>query len=286
MDVVTLDVVIAVKDRASVHRCVSTLIAQINLVDTLSLGQILLCDGGSLTPTCQHQLAQVAKLPNVKILRCFHQGFNKSWLLNRGLAAATSQLVLVSDIDILWSAATLKQLSLAAMSQPNCVYSVRSVKESNPTAKATQRQRYTYIITGSNAAKRVEVYLAKVSAVERPGCGLLCAQKALFQQMGGYRDCFKGWGWEDQDFLIRAQLLGYSVEALGSVVHITHGDSSRNALHEKCSPQRSRDRNILRCLDGLTKGHLLGDLPLEKSTNFRFPRSISVQYPYNLCDLP
>ncbi|MGB3298424.1 MAG: galactosyltransferase-related protein [Phormidesmis sp.] len=285
MDIVTLDVVIAVKDRASIYRCVSTLLAQINLVDMLSLGHILLCDGGSLTATCQHQLAQVAKLSKVKILRCCHQGFNKSWLLNQGLAAATARLVLVSDVDILWSAATLKKLSLAAMRQPNCVYSVRSVKESDPSAKAAQRQRYSYHITRNNEAARVEIYLAAVSSVERPGCGLLCAQKTLFQKIGGYRDCFQGWGWEDQDFLIRAQLLGYSVEALGSVVHITHGDSRRNALHQQRSPQQSRDRNILRCLNGLAKGQLLGDLPQKNPVARQFP-TVSVQYPANLCDLP
>ncbi len=289
MGAITLDVVIAVKDRATVFRCVSRLLAQMNLVENISFGKILLCDGGSRTKACQEQLAQVSKLPGVEVLHRCHPGFNKSWLLNQGLAAATARLVLISDIDILWNAATLKNLAMAAVSEPNCLCSVRSVRESNLAAKAIRRQRYTYRIMQTPKTARVEVYLAPLSAADRPGCGLLCAEKTVFQQIGGYRDCFQGWGWEDQDLLIRAQLLGYTVAALGSAVHLTHGDISRNALGQ-CSPEWSRDHNILRCLNGLAEGHLLGDLPSEQSVTRaatrRFPCSISVRYPPNLCGLP
>lgn len=293
MGTVTLDVIMAVKDRTTVFRCVSTLLAQMNLVEEIALGQILLCDGGSLTQSCQQQLAQVAELPGVQVFPYARQGFNKGWLLNQGLAAATARLVLISDIDILWDAATIKSLAMAVVSESNHIYSVQSVRESNPAAKAIRRQRYAYRIVRTAEAARVEVYLAPLSplpAADRPGCGLLCAEKRVFQQIGGYRDCFWGWGWEDQDLLIRAQLLGYPVAALGSAVHLTHADISRNALHGQCSPEWSRDRNILRCLNGLAKGQLLGDLPLKQSvvnnSSRRFPCSVSVQYPSNLCGLP
>ena len=290
MGAITLDIIIAVKDRTTVFHCVSTLLAQMNLVEGVSSGKILLCDGGSLTQSCQQQLAQVSKLPNVSVLHCFHQGFNKGWLLNQGLAASTARLVLISDVDILWNAATLKNLAMAVIGEPNHIYSVRSIRETNSMAEAIRRQRYTYRIVQTAETARVEVYLAPLSAVDRPGCGLLCAERKAFQQIGGYRDCFWGWGWEDQDLLIRAQLLGYTVAALGSAVHLTHGDNSRNALHGQCSPEWSRDRNILRCLNGLAKGKLLGDLPGEDSVAHqaprRFPCSISVQYPPDLCGLP
>ena len=290
MGAITLDVIIAVKDRTTVARCVFTLLAQINLVEEIALGKILLCDGGSLTQSCQQQLAQVAELTGVEVLPYSHQGFNKGWLLNKGLAAATARLVLISDIDILWDAATIKALALAVVSEPNRVYSVRSVKESNPAAKAIRRQRYAYRIVRTAEAARVEVYLAPLSAADRPGCGLLCAEKRVLQQIGGYRDCFWGWGWEDQDLLIRAQLLGCTVATLGSAVHLTHGDDSRNALHGQCSHEWSRDRNILRCLNGLAKGQLLGDLqqcvvgnaPNVDNASRHFPCSVSVQCPPNL----
>jgi hypothetical protein len=301
-----LDVVIAIKDRDTVLRCVSTLIAQMQLAK-IALGQILLCDGGSRTFECKRQLQQVAQLTPVKILSRPHAGFNKGWLLNQGIQTATAPVVLISDIDILWQADTLENITTAAAAHPHHFYCVKSVQESEINAvamrqfpwKASQRDasrtpsRYSYRLSQTPSETTVSIYAAKAEAL-RPGCGLVCAQRDLFWQVGGYRHCFWGWGWEDQDLLMRAQLLRYSVAELGVVTHLSHGDAVRNAfdyadnrpdnLLNKPStlPAQSRDRNILICLKGLAQGNLIGDLPDANRLNTGSSGPIRVQYPPQL----
>ncbi|NJN04575.1 MAG: glycosyltransferase family 2 protein [Leptolyngbyaceae cyanobacterium RM1_1_2] len=160
MKPIELDVIIPVKDRATVGQCVSNLLAQIELVEGMGLGQILLCDGGSCQSDCQQQIRQVAQSPSVIALACPHLGFNKGWLLNQGLEAATAPIVLISDVDILWNAAVLSSLGTAAASHPERLYYVRSVQESQPTAAAVQRLRYAYRLERLAAGDRVEVYPA------------------------------------------------------------------------------------------------------------------------------
>ncbi len=256
-----LDIIIPVKDRTTVLRCVATLLEKIALCEEIFLERILLCDGGSQLAACQSQLQQVAQFPQVKVLACPHTGFNKSWLMNQGLAAATAPLILMSDVDILWNEAALSGLGIAAADHPECLYAVKIVQESERGSAAPQRPRYTYCLEQLPRGSSVEVYLASPdSSSRRPGCGLLCAQKSLFQQVGGYRHCFQGWGWEDQDLLMRSQLLGYAIAELGTVVHLSHGDDQRNLKNGQFTPVQSRDHNILRCLDGIAQGKLIGDL--------------------------
>jgi glycosyltransferase involved in cell wall biosynthesis len=263
-----LDIVIPVKERVTVERCVSTLIAQMVQAKGLKLGRILLCDGGSHTVACCKQLAKVSQWPAVEVLSFAHKGFNKAWLLNQGLQAASAPIVIISDVDILWPAETLEAMAAAAAVHPSTLYHVQDVQESEPGNVATQRSRYAYRLTQMADKTSVEVCRAELSVDAqpqdlRPGCGLVCARRSLFQQLGGYRHCFQGWGWEDQDLLMRAQLLGYPVLPLGTVTHLSHGDSARNAFAGQLAPQESRDRNIRLCLAGLASGKLRGDLPLE-----------------------
>jgi glycosyltransferase involved in cell wall biosynthesis len=262
-----LDIVIPVKERITIERCVLTLIAQMLQTKGLKLGRILLCDGGSRTMACCEQLEKVSQWPAVEVLSFAHKGFNKAWLLNQGLQAASAPIVITSDVDILWPAETLEAMAIAAAVHPSTLYHVQAVQESEPDNVATQRSRYTYRLIPMAGKTTVELSLnVDVDAQPqdlRPGCGLVCARRSLWQQIGGYRHCFQGWGWEDQDLLMRAQLLGYRVLPLGTVTHLSHGDSQRNAFAGQLAPQESRDLNIRLCLAGLASGKLRGDLPLE-----------------------
>ena len=261
MNAIALDIIIPVKDRGTVLRCVSTLLEQIEAAQGIGLGKILLCDGGSEEASCQQQLHQVSRFQAVEILQRPHPGFNKGWLLNQALAATTASVILISDVDILWPGETLKLLGTAAARRSDCFFCVQSVKETQANTVAVQRPRYTYRVTRSQTESRVEVYTELPTIDRRPGYGLLCGQRALFQRVGGYRHCFQGWGWEDRDLLLRSQLLGVDVAELGTVTHLSHGDDRRNAFTPDSTPQQSRDRNIRRCLQGLAQGKLLGDWP-------------------------
>ncbi|NJN31471.1 MAG: glycosyltransferase [Synechococcales cyanobacterium RM1_1_8] len=271
MERLALDVIIPVRDRSTVVDCVTTLREQASQARGFVLGRILLCDGGSREADCRSQLAQVNQWHDVEVLHCGSAfDFNKGWLLNQGIATATAPLILISDVDILWNTESLEALAIAATSHPHQINAIQSVVESRPQDGAVQRPRYGYRIEAQGEGFRVEVYAVDSAAASsgaasagamRPGCGLICARRSRFQDLGGYGHGFRGWGWEDQDFLMRAQLSGCAVGQLGWVMHLSHGDGLRNRFAGEQMPQASRDQNIRRCLAGLAQGRLLGDLP-------------------------
>jgi glycosyltransferase involved in cell wall biosynthesis len=272
-----IDVIIPIKNRLTLSDCVAELIAAIDRALEIELGVIWICDGGSSDRDCQQQLQQVAQLPCLTVLDRPHPDFNKGWLLNQGIAAATAPILLISDVDILWNDSAIMALVNAAAQNPQQLYCIQSVQESMSNNPAIDRPRYTYCIDRSNAT--VEVYPAPPPGSQRPGYGLLCGSRLLFQSVGGYRHDFRGWGWEDQDLLIRAQLLGYGVSELGQVIHQSHDDADRNSF-AACTPQTSRDRNIRICLAGLAEGRLMGDLIPGTLPG----KPIQVLYPSELCD--
>ena len=305
MAIVTVDIIVPVKNRETVQIVVETLMRELAAAKKIVLGQLLLCDGGSTEPTCLRQIETVSRWKGVRVLQCersdgaakFESGFNKGWVMNQGLAAATAQVVLMTDVDILWTADTLEAIALAAAHHPQLIYSVLNIRESDPTAVAVRRARYTYRIEpqktdtlmDTSTDVLVEICPASVDGKKRPGCGIVAAQRQVFESIGGYKECFVGWGWEDQDLLIRAQLLGYVVVGLGEVVHLSHGDERRNKIAK--SIEESRDRNIMRCVIGLKRHQLLGDLLRDKSVEdgslksnsaMRNYRNISVRYPSEL----
>jgi glycosyltransferase involved in cell wall biosynthesis len=191
-----IDVIIPIKDRPTLLDCVSVLIAAIDRALDIELGTIWICDGGSSDRHCQAQLHQIAQLPCVTVLDRPHPDFNKGWLLNQGIAAATAPILLISDADILWNDLAVIALTNAAAGNPQQLYCIQSVQESMPNNSAIARPRYTYRITQSNTA--VEVYPAPPSGPQRPGYGLLCGSRSLFQAIGGYRHDFRGWGCRSQ----------------------------------------------------------------------------------------
>jgi glycosyltransferase involved in cell wall biosynthesis len=279
MKSIVLDVIIPIKDRTTLLDCVAALIVAIDGASDVELGQLIVCDGGSSNDECQRQLQAIVQYPGVIVLDRPHTGFNKGWLLNQGIAAATAPILLISDVDILWNVTTVEALAHAAAQHPEQLYCIQSVQESSPKNVAIARPRYAYWLDRANAT--VAVYPAPPPGLQRPGYGLLCAQRSLFASIGGYRHDFCGWGWEDQDLLMRAQLLGYSQCELGEVIHQSHGDADRNAF-ATCTPQQSRDRNIHICLAGLAAGRLLGDLTPGVEPGPTMP--IHVIYPPELCD--
>jgi len=281
-----LDVIVPVKNRETVNTIVRTLLREMAAISSVALGQLLLCDGGSTDAKCLQQIEAVSELRGVTVLSCEHAGFNKGWLLNQGLAMASADTVLISDVDILWRADALATIAGVAANHSQRIYSVEDVRESEQGTAAVRRQRYTYRIDSQQSGTLVEICADSAQDNERrPGCGIVCAQRQIFERIGGYKETFSGWGWEDQDFLIRAQLLGFEIATVGGVVHLSHGDEQRNASGEPV--ERSRDRNILCALESLKRGQLTGDwiqspAPSDTPQTQLDYRNISIQYPPEL----
>ncbi len=268
-----LEVIIPVKDRAEVRQCVQS------LLEIAAVQRIWLCDGGSQQPDCLTAVATVATTERVQWVKFPTTQFNKSHLLNQGILLTSSQFLLISDADIIWTNDTIQALLKIVAETDDLICSVSEVKEVNADTIALRRQRYTYQIqTELDPMKVTIISTEAMSSVIRPGCGLICARRTTLLKLGGYKECFQGWGWEDQDLLMRARLLGVPIQVAGEVTHLSHGDAQRNQSFPHLQPIESRDRNILLCLQQLAEGYFWGDLPTRQAFSPCQP-SIQIQIP-------
>jgi glycosyltransferase involved in cell wall biosynthesis len=270
-----LEVIIPVKDRFEVLQCVESLARFSALV-----AKILVCDGGSTDAQCLEALKKLQRHHNVEVLQFQTPGFNKSILINKGIERARSEFTVISDTDILWSEAALKALLNKVRSDANTICYVGEVEESIPSSVARKRDRYTYKVRVTEQVAFIDI-VSDGTCLHRPGCGLICARKSTLIALGGYKEIFSGWGWEDQDLLIRASLFGIQVRADGGVTHLSHSDKTRNRHHDNVSPSFTRNRNIIACLKSLSEGVFKGNLQLDevsqpqlKQIHFRLPSSL------------
>jgi glycosyltransferase involved in cell wall biosynthesis len=268
-----IDVIIPVKNRPEVERCIES------LIHLPQIKQILICDGGSQT-SHSHVLEKIRHWPKVKILDFPMPGFNKSYLMNQGILCASAEFVLMSDADIVWNGDTLNLLFQSVKSDEKRICSISQVIETQPGTIALKRTRYTYSMI-QNQDKAIVIIQNATEGNHRPGCGLLFTRRSTLVALGGYKEFFCGWGWEDQDLLMRAQLLGISIDSVGHVIHLSHADEKRNSLHDEIPPSVTRNRNILIAVNSLLRGELWGDLPL-LSNELTFPRKIQAHIPEDL----
>jgi glycosyltransferase involved in cell wall biosynthesis len=300
---IVLQVIIPVKNRPEIVDCVRSL-----LVIGYPVTKIIICDGGTTESKCLMALQDLAKLSQVEWFKYTQSDFNKSQLINQGILQASSEYLLISDADIIWNRQGILQLlfsilepidlesfslktriqivgnlsktsswSAVKKSKKGSICYVKTVAESCLQTTALKRERYTYTIQKGEQIATINIVLAKSGNRERPGCGLLCTRKQTLLSLGGYKESFTGWGWEDQDLLIRATLFGIKICAMGNVIHLSHSDTARNQHHQQLPPTQTRDRNIISCLQSLQKGDIFGDLRqpamlphplLEITTNF------------------
>lgn len=259
-----LAVIIPLKDRP-VAACVESL--RQSLADwEPGTYHLWLCDGGSTQPEVLDTLAMGARAKEMTVLSCPDPGFNKAALINKGLRHTQGKTVLVSDADILWNAVAIEALLMTLAQTPSALCHIAQVNETAPQTPALSRPRYGYHVehTAQGVVVRVEPVAPRPHY--RPGCGLVMARWETWQTLGGYKEQFQGWGWEDQDLLIRAELLGISLRTAGAVLHQSHTDALRNCFHGYQSPQTTRDLNLRRCLKHLQQGNLWGDLGLPTET--------------------
>ncbi|WP_204103715.1 MULTISPECIES: glycosyltransferase family 2 protein [Spirulina sp. CCY15215] len=261
------EVIIPVKNRREIKQCVESLINPENVSDRVyndSLERVIICDGGSSDRPCILALQELQKRDNVEVLSYPSPQFNKSRLINQGILHSHGEYLLISDADIIWNAATLTALLDRVKVQEKAIACVQNVKESNPHAEVLRRDRYTYKIEIENNIPSVKIVREENKNSEnRPGCGLICTRKSTLMTLGGYKEIFQGWGWEDRDLLMRGELLGFEICWTGKVIHLSHSDKVRNQNNDcsimTTSIMTTRNLNIIASIHSLQKS-AIGDL--------------------------
>ncbi len=156
--------------------------------------------------------------------------FNKSAAINLGFAEVQTDRLIVCDADVTIEHATI--VEWATTKHPEGLSSLERVIESD----------------GSGT---------------RSGPGICCCATADFSRLEGYCSDFIGWGFEDHDFISRAQQLGIAHTSSGVGTHLSHNDVERTRYYYSQDKQLMRDVNKslfeTRYRQGLTLGTLLSD---------------------------
>jgi len=242
-----VDIIIAAYDRPEVAKCIESLQNSYSLINN-----ILLCSprqGDS-----KKMLEKYRSLFPIKHIELDITPFNKSQIINAAIKESTGKYILISDADILWNFETLESL-IGAVCTDNSIAYVANVVETDKSAYALKYQRYKAEVSVLRQKYIVKVSHDLSNSSMRPGYGLVIASRAAYLALGGFK-IFSGWGWEDVDFLIRGQILGYRVQAIGYVTHMSHKRASYKVL------KKQRDLNILQSTCELEKGRILAPLAI------------------------
>jgi Glycosyltransferase like family 2 len=185
--------------------------------------------------------------------------FNKSLANNIGALCSSGRFLFFSDADILLRSDLLSR-ARATLERQRCFVKIRAVHESQPKARpalqCVKRIVETRDIVFANA-RRVRLRFFQTGFGSRCGSGLLLMRKRHLLAAGGFNSALHGWGFEDIDLHIRLQVMAnISLVAVGSVVHLTHGDDTRNI--RSGSREDDTARNVEICFENYSRGMYTG----------------------------
>lgn len=167
--------------------------------------------------------------------------FNKSAAINLGFGQVMTECFIVCDADVLIEHSTIK--NWAASAAPAQLLSLEQVSESDGSGK-------------------------------RAGPGICCCAVGDFSRLGGYSSDYVGWGFEDHDFIWRAQKIGIAHKASGNGIHLSHDDVERTRYYRSHDKHFMRHTNKLRfelrCVQEQMFGTLCSDVK-------RYPHRVRTQ---------
>lgn len=184
--------------------------------------------------------------------------FSKSVALNAGLSYCEAEFVLVSDADVVWSGATIAAMYAKLEGAAHFCH-VSHVEETDRGDITVKRKGYSYRLEFDGKEPQLTILRRVIRPARREGPGLVLARLSDWHHIGGYVEGFKGWGWEDMDLLIRAELLGRQITRAGRILHLSHSDQRRQS-RSGIDPVSSRNANIAMSLRRIAAGNHLGDM--------------------------
>ncbi len=190
--------------------------------------------------------------------------FNKCLALNVGLSHARADVVFTLDADVVLLDNVLLELARAA--GDGAFATVEWVYESMPgrprpglvgdhTVALVNHSSLEFVLKNG---RRIQHPISRRDFLDngRVGPGLLAVKKQDLLEIRGYNAELHGWGWEDDDVLVRLQaVLGRSRVQFGKVLHLSHGDDQRNV---EGSRTQSGQFNFIKCCRNYNRGLFLG----------------------------
>jgi hypothetical protein len=229
--------------------------------------EILVLNCGGNSERLRH-LITASEVTAVRQLDIFAPRFNKALALNVGLLHSRSDTIFTLDADVALLGDALAEAK--ALTEDHSFVTIEWVYESEPANPVDPKQQG--IVDDFAAAlvssATLELHFRDGATVQhqlsrrdffgnkRAGPGLLLAAKRDLLAIHGFNSIIQGWGWEDDDVLVRLQyVLKLRRVQKGEALHLTHGDD-RRMLYES---RRQSDRaNFIKCCRNYNNGVFLG----------------------------
>lgn len=144
--------------------------------------------------------------------------FSRAQAINNGVRIADSQIVVVNDADCLCPVDQVKEAVAWARGAPGLVYAyTRYRRLSRQTSESLSREpwRPQAAWFGDGIEWQLE---------NAPSQSVIAIRRDDFLAIGGYDERFQGWGYEDLEFLHRAQKYAPVRRVPGDLYHLWHGD--------------------------------------------------------------
>lgn len=177
---------------------------------------------------------------------------NRSLARNLGALCSTGSVLFFLDCDVILQSDIFAEAT-PLLEQEDCFVTIRKRVESRPERvlhqaflKETTHTREMVCTDGRRAMTKQTFGVDGSSS----GIGQMLVKRADFIHIGGYNSALEGWGFEDDDVVLRLQfVLGLRSMMIGEAVHLTHGNDLRGG-----SPQHDLRRNRRACFDNYSRG--------------------------------
>jgi len=180
---------------------------------------------------------------------------NRALARNLGALCSTGSVLFFLDCDIILRSDIFAEA--APLLEENCFVTVRKRIESQ--AEPVPAQSFLKELTLTRElvcedGRRATVHQTFGGDGSTSNRGELLVKRAHFLHIGGYNSALDGWGFEDDDVVIRLQFaLGLRSMMIGEVLHLTHEKNLRGGswLHDI-------HRNKQLCFDNYSRGAFVG----------------------------
>lgn len=181
---------------------------------------------------------------------------NRALARNLGARCSTGSVLFFLDCDVILQSDLFAEAT-PLLEEEDCFITIRKRLESQP--EPLQRRSF---ITETIHTRELVCEDGRRATTQRafgadgsgPGIGQLLVKRADFLRIGGYNSGLEGWGFEDDDVVLRLQfVLGLQSIMIGEVVHLSHGNDQRGG-----SPRHDLPRNRRACFNNYSRGAFAG----------------------------
>jgi GT2 family glycosyltransferase len=186
------------------------------------------------------------KLKNIKGVDYYHVpqegAFNKSKAYNIGINNCKTEVVVFLDTDCIVSKESLDKTILKSKLNPNiyigyngtCIYFEYNVKNNIKTVNNLYND-LANVVDKNNLYIHFKNENYEITNTKAVG-GCLVGLTKIFKDINGFNPNIQGWGFEDNEIVIRAHKLGYSPHLVNSekpyLLHLPHHETkSDKSLH-------------------------------------------------------